>query len=119
MLRQIRGVAGERQWYQDEYFDLFVTRGADGGIARFQLCYARDTRRERALDWKRGRGMQHLRVRQRYEESQGREQSGTLSLESAPPDPELRLRFEAASTRLPSGLRAFVLRRLRAPRSRR
>ena len=119
MLRAIRGVETGRQWFQDEYFDLFVTQDAQGGITRFQLCYARDTRRERALDWKRGRGLQHLRVRQRYEESQGREQSGTLSLEATAPDADLRQRFEAASTQLPVGLRAFVLRRLRTPRSRR
>jgi len=119
MLREIRGVAQGRQWFQDDYFDLFVFRGDGDRIARFQLCYARDTRHERAVEWARGRGLQHLRVRQRYDEGQGREQSGALSLEAAAPGAELRQRFEAASPRLPASLRAFILRRLRASPSRR
>jgi hypothetical protein len=119
VLREIRGVAQGRQWFQDDYFDLFVFRDADGRLARFQLCYARDTRHERALDWARGRGLQHLRVRQRYDDSQGREQSGALSLDAAAPAADLRQRFEAAAQRLPAGLRAFILKRLRAKPSRR
>ena len=53
--REIRGVEsrrpGERrQWFQSPWFDLFVTRDREGLVLWFQLCYARDTPRERVLD---------------------------------------------------------------------
>jgi len=35
-------------------------------IRGVQLCYGRDSRQERALEWQGGLGFQHLSVRQRY-----------------------------------------------------
>ena len=114
MLREIRNLrqpsaARVKRWFQDEYFDLFVWQDSRGGVLRFQLCYARDTRRERALEWQRGGSFQHLRVRQRYDESRGREQSGEMTLTGAGvPHPSVRESFAAAADNLPARLRRFI-----------
>jgi len=113
VLREIRGVeqrnpARHRRWFQDDYFDLFVWEDRAGSVLRFQLCYARDTRHERALEWQRGRGFQHLRVRQRYDGSLGREQSGDLSLDGVLPYATVGERFGAASAGLPATLSRFI-----------
>jgi len=60
MLREIRGLEQRkkreiRRWFQDE----------GGEVQWFQLCYARDTWRERVLEWRRGRGFQHMKLRER------------------------------------------------------
>ena len=117
MLREIRGIDQRRpgrskSWFQDEHFDLFVWSERDGDIVQFQLCYERDTRRERALEWKRGRGFQHLKVRQRYDDTQGPEQSGGMSLDGALPYVALRDRFSAASVSLPQELQDFIQEKL-------
>jgi hypothetical protein len=70
MLREIRGLEQRkkreiRRWFQDDYFDLFVTQDEGGEVQWFQLCYARDTWRERVLEWRRGRGFQHMKLRER------------------------------------------------------
>ena len=98
MLREIRGIDQRRpgrskSWFQDEHFDLFVWR-------------------ERALEWKRGRGFQHLKVRQRYDDTQGPEQSGGMSLDGALPYVALRDRFSAASVSLPQELQDFIQEKL-------
>ena len=98
MLREIRGIDQRRpgrskSWFQDEHFDLFVWR-------------------ERALEWKRGRGFQHLKVRQRYDDTQGPEQSGSMSLDGALPYVALRDRFSAASVSLPQELQDFIQKKL-------
>jgi len=106
MLREIRGIEQRnpqriRRWFQDAYFDLYLWQDRAGEVQRFQLCYARDTRRERALEWQRGRGFQHLAVRQRYGGSPGRDQSGDMALDGVLPYVALRDRFAGAAGSLP------------------
>jgi hypothetical protein len=113
MLREIRNLEQRqpqrvKRWFQDDYFDLFVWQDRDGEVVQFQLCYERDTRLERALDWKRGRGFQHLKVRQRYAEALGREQSGDMSLDGVLPYVALRDRFAGAADNLAPALRDFI-----------
>jgi hypothetical protein len=53
MLQKIRGArqdnaSRERQWFQDDYFDLFFWTDAAGKVLAFQLCYDR-LRHERVL----------------------------------------------------------------------
>lgn len=84
MFREIRGVESRkrhelRRWFQDDYFDLFVTQDRAGEVQWFQLCYARDTWRERVLEWRRGRGFQHLRPIDRPDPI--RKDSGALVLD--------------------------------------
>lgn len=117
MLREIRGVEQRnpqltRRWFQDEYFDLYVWQDGGGGVARFQLCYERDTRRERALEWQRGRGFQHLSVRQRYGKSPGRDQSGDMALDGVLPYVALKDRFAAAARGLPAEILDSILDKL-------
>ena len=84
MLREIRGIEQRnlrrvKRWFQDDYFDLFVWQDRLGTILEFQLCYRRDTRDERVLDWRRGRGFQHLKP-----DSPHAADSGTRASSSAP-----------------------------------
>ena len=44
MLQKIRGArqdnaSRERQWFQEDYFDLFFWTDAAGKVLAFQLCY--------------------------------------------------------------------------------
>jgi hypothetical protein len=66
MLQKIRAArqdnaSRERQWFQDDYFDLFVWMNAAGKVLAFQLCYDR-LRHERVLAWSEERGFIHRRV---------------------------------------------------------
>ena len=113
MLREIRSIeqrnpALARRWFQDEYFDLYVWQDGAGELQRFQLCYDRDSRRERALEWQRGRGFQHLAVRQRYGSSPGRDQSGDMALDGVMPYVALKDRFAAAAGSLPPEMQRFI-----------
>ncbi len=113
MLREIRGIEQRhaqrvKRWFQDDYFDLYVWQDRAGEVLRFQLCYERDSRRERALEWQRGRGFQHLKVRQRYGSSPGRDQSGDMALDGALPPAGLQQRLAGAGGSLPPQLLAFI-----------
>jgi len=66
MLQKIRGVrqddvSKERNWYQDDYFDLFVWTGPAGEVLAFQLCYDR-LGNERVLAWSEAGGFLHRRI---------------------------------------------------------
>ena len=66
MLQKIRGVRQdeaslERQWFQDDFFDLFVWTDASGTVVAFQLCYDR-LNHERVLAWDQTAGTIHRRV---------------------------------------------------------
>jgi hypothetical protein len=66
MLQKIRRVrqddaSRERQWFQDDLFDLFVWTDESGTIVAFQLCYDRPNR-ERILAWNKTSGFSHRGV---------------------------------------------------------
>lgn len=66
MLQKIRGVrqddeSKERNWFQNEFFDLFVWTGQSGRVIAFQLCYDR-LDNERVLAWNEAGGFLHRRV---------------------------------------------------------
>jgi hypothetical protein len=116
-VREIRGVDQRdpqrvKRWFQDDYFDLYVWQDRAGEPRRFQLCYERDTRRERALEWQHGIGFQHLTVRQRYGGSPGRDHSGDMALDGVLPYVALQDRFAAAAQNLPPELRRFIEEKL-------
>jgi hypothetical protein len=117
MLREIRNVEQRnplhrKSWFQDDYFDLFVWQDAAGDVQRFQLCYERDSRRERALEWQRGRGFQHLTVRQRSSGAPGRDHSGDMALDGVMPYVTLKDRFAAAASSLPQEMQRFLEEKL-------
>lgn len=114
MFREIRGLqqrrtSERRRWFQDPYFDLFLIEDGDGHVFWFQLCYARDTWRERVLEWRRGRGFQHLRVRDR--DNPIRKDTGELVLDGILPYAELSARL-ASTGGLPQSIAAFVAAKL-------
>jgi hypothetical protein len=108
--RQIRGVRqrpGEtRFWYQDEYFDLFVIRADAGAVRWFQLCYRRDTWQERVLEWRRGRGFLHMKVR--GGENPAKKDAGTLVLDGVLPHDEVLGRFRLSAAGLPPEVASFI-----------
>jgi hypothetical protein len=117
VFREIRGVQQRRtdgarkRWFQDPYFDLFVVQDMLGRPQWFQLCYLRDTRRERILEWKRGRGFLHLKVEQpSYAADRG---SGGLTLDGLMPHYDVLERFSAAAAGLPAALATFVADKVR------
>jgi hypothetical protein len=98
-MKEIHGMGGEaplnRRWFHDEYFDLFVWQGADGALARFELCYGAGAS-ERALVWLGGERLFHD------------------GAPGAAPDLQVLLqRFERAGSRLPAAVRREVLARIR------
>jgi len=87
---------GQRRWFHDDYFDLFV-RHAHGELVAFELCYGIDSN-ERALVWGRGQGYFHDGATSK--EFIGARASGD-SLEADP----IIARFERAAGGLPKTLR--------------
>src|SRR5205814_6857357 len=100
-----------RRWFQDEYFDLFYTADESGTLQWFQLCYARDTWNERVLEWRRGRGFQHLKVQQARHASDA--QSGALFFDGVMPYLDVTAQFRQSGEGLPEGVAAFVAERMR------
>jgi hypothetical protein len=50
-----------RRWIYDDYFDLIVWGVSADTLIGFQLCYDKPGR-ERALTWKRDKGLSHMAV---------------------------------------------------------
>jgi len=116
MFREIRGVqqrrpAGRKRWFQDSFFDLFLVQDFLGKVEWFQLCYLRDTRRERVLEWKRGRGFLHLKVAQPSYAAD--RQSDALVLDGAMPHYDVLERFAASAGGLPPAIAAFISHKVR------
>jgi hypothetical protein len=119
MLREIRGIEQRnpqrvKRWFQDDYFDLYLWQDSAGQVLRFQLCYERESRHERALEWHRGRGFQHLAVRQRYSGSPGRDDSGDMVLDGVLPYVALQERFAGAAGSLPPEVCRFIQDKIKA-----
>src|ERR1044071_9068402 len=113
MFREIRGVKPgiRRRWFQTPYFDLFLTQDVLGRPQWFQLCYLRDTRRERVLEWKRGRGFLHMKVEQPSYAADRK--SGALAPDGLMPYGEVLDRFAASAGGLPPAIAAFVSEKVR------
>jgi hypothetical protein len=96
---------GQRRWFHDDYFDLFV-RQARGELAAFELCYGIDSN-ERALVWTRGQGYFHDGATSK--EFIGARLASGDPLEADP----IIARFERAAAGLPEALRLAMMARLR------
>jgi hypothetical protein len=106
-----RSVVGRRRWFQDTYFDLFVVQDMLGRPQWFQLCYLRDTRRERVLEWGRGRGFMHLKLKDAS--YAGHRDDGMLLLDGVMPYGEVLERFATSAGGLPPAIAAFVEEKVR------
>jgi hypothetical protein len=117
VFREIRGVQQRRsdgarkRWFQDPYFDLFVVQDFLGRLQWFQLCYRRDTPFERVLEWKRGRGFTHLRLKQPLHSRSP--ESNVLVLDGLMPHFDVLERFAAAAGGLPPAVADFVSAKVR------
>ena len=114
MLREIRGLEQRnlrrvKRWFQDDYFDVFVWQDRLGAILEFQLCYRRDTRDERVLDWRRGRGFQHLKAESPHAaDSFLEDDTWALCPDGVMPYATLRQRYDAAAVGLPPEVARFL-----------
>lgn len=60
-VKQEKGAATRRRWFQDEGMDLIVWFAQDNPEG-YQICYRGEDQRERALTWRSGQGFTHARV---------------------------------------------------------
>lgn len=119
MLREIGSIRqdstrGNRRWFQDDYFDVYVWQDAAGEPIAFQLCYARD-RNEGALSWSAGEGFSHTRV----DTGDGLRRHGMtpiLRADGSPPYFRIYNRFIETSRDWEPRLREFLVERLRSYR---
>jgi hypothetical protein len=100
-----------KRWFQDSYFDLHLLQDRDADVEWFQLCYLRDTRRERVLEWRRRRGFLHLKPKDAS--YSGHIDEGMLVLDGVMPYGEVSDRFAAAAGGLPPAVAAFVADKVR------
>lgn len=113
-MREIRGLdqrsaLRRKRWFQDDYFDLFLWQDRSGTFVEFQLCYRRDRRDERVLDWRRGRGFQHLKAEVLHgADSFLEDDTWALRLDGAMPYASVSEKFDQAAAQLPPDVARFV-----------
>ena len=61
-VKQEKGAATHRRWFQDDGMDLIVWYGPKDNPEGYQICYRGEDQRERALTWRTGQGFSHARV---------------------------------------------------------
>jgi len=115
VLQRIRGVRQDdadrrRDWYQDEYFDLFVWTGAEGAVLAFQLCYDR-LNHERVLAWSPERGFLHRRIDD-GEQSPVKNMAPILVTDGIFAADHVAMEFDRRAAGLEAPVREFVLRKI-------
>jgi len=103
---------GQRRWFQDDYFDLFVWQDERGAPIGFQLCYERSLG-ERALSWRAEHGFEHSQVDAGRRTGADYAMAPLLRPAADPPYFRIYTRFLEAAEALDPALRAFLLERLR------
>jgi hypothetical protein len=112
-VRQDSGT-GQRRWFQDDYFDLFLWQDRAGTPVAFQLCYARGGN-EGAISWRETDGFSHARI-DTGEHGPLTRRTPILLADGIPPYFRIYARFLAASRGWDPQLHDFMLERLRAYR---
>jgi hypothetical protein len=115
MLQKIRGVRQDdasrtRDWFQDDFFDLFVWSEASGAVVAFQLCYDR-LKHERVLAWNREGGFLHRRVDD-GEHTPIKNMSPILVTDGIFASGALAAEFGERATNLDSAVREFIARKI-------
>ena len=116
MLREIGAIRqdskrGNRRWFQDDYFDLYVWQDVQGAPIAFQLCYERN-RTEGVISWTAEGGFDHARV-DGGEHPSHIAMAPTLRPGGHPPYFRIYSHFLDATTGWDPPLRAFLLEGLR------
>lgn len=115
-IRHTRQVPGEphRRWFSSDTLDLIVWLDAHDAPIGFQLCYDK-LDRERALTWRAaGHTLTHMAVDDGESTGLAHKATPILVPDGALDAPRLLELFSAASSELPSPIRACVLAQLRA-----
>jgi hypothetical protein len=100
----------ERRWFHCAEQDLYVWTDDSDEITAFELCYAKG-RTERAVIWKKERGMAYFRVDD-GETSALTKSSPVLERERHANMDSVREGFFAASTNVPAKIVSFVASKL-------
>ena len=98
-----------RQWFADDFFDLYVWFDSSSKVEHFQLCYGKP-RDEHALTWS-AAGVSHHRVDD-GEENPAKNRTPILLAAGPVEWGELRRLFVAAASELDPSLSEFVAARL-------
>jgi hypothetical protein len=111
-VRQERGSAGRRRWFESDGLELVVWQDATGGLAGFQLCYDWG-KGEHALTWRPGAGFAHNGVDE-GDASPLKNLTPVLTPDGVVPWAEVAARFAERSASLEPGLRQLISARLAA-----
>lgn len=111
MLEEIRGVRQDdstqrRQWFQDDYFDLFVWSDSAQQVNAFQLCYDR-LHHERVLEWRLDSGLRHRRVDD-GESWPGHKMAPVMTEDGRFAGFRIAREFDTRAMHLPPALREFI-----------
>lgn len=111
MLQKIRSVRQDdpsrtRDWFQDDFFDLFVWSEASGTVVAFQLCYDR-LKHERVLAWSSDGGFLHRRIDD-GEHTPIKNMSPILVTDGRFVSGVLAAEFDERTTNLDSAVRKFI-----------
>jgi hypothetical protein len=122
--RQARGVlaefkqvkqeagGGRRRWFEDDAMELIVWYRGGEALEGFQLCYAGEDRRERALTWRMGRGFSHARV-DTGDRRPDKDLTPVLIPDGAVPWEQLAAEFAMRAAEMEAAVRDFVIERMR------
>jgi hypothetical protein len=98
-----------RRIFWNDYFDLFVSYDLGRKLVGFQLCYAKNSSREKALIWREGRGYCHYNG---GDEGSGIKQKPRMWGSPTFAKEEIGQRFTRAARELDQSLREFILRKI-------
>ena len=118
MLNEIKDVTQyesgkHRRWFHDDYFDLYTWESYDGELQGFQLCYAKQGNKERALRWSPDFGYRHEGV-DAPEDKPGRAMSALFVADGIFDPGHIGEKFAHSALHLPPKVRDFVLEKIRA-----
>ena len=105
-VRQEKGTAGRRRWFESDGFDLVVWHDGAGALAGFQICYDLG-KGERALTWRPGLGFAHNAVDE-GDETPLKNLTPVLIPDGTVPWKELAAQFAERSASLEPALRELV-----------
>jgi hypothetical protein len=113
-VKQEKGSAARRRWFQDDGMDLIVWFAQDHPEG-YQICYRGEDQRERALTWRSGQGFTHARV-DAGDTRPDKNLAPILVKDGPVPWDRVQADFSERAAKLEPAIRDWVLGTLRQPR---
>jgi hypothetical protein len=112
MLYELHCRDPNQRWFSDEYFDLFLWLDEAGRIRHFQLPYAKNTPKERVVEWRRWVGLAHHGVDDGEDEPGKMKASPILVADGQLDTAALLDELRARSANLPKEITDFVIEKI-------